>query len=191
MRRFTQVLAVVAVAAMMLGVSSALIAKGGNRNVTNWSILNGTTWIVPKANLAAVSFDSSTQVISKTKDQTVYQITGYRDGYFWGPAAAKVGNGPIVCKSLVGSVTPQGQVMLFFTQTLGNGQTTLLQGFGQMIRKGGEWTMQNQTGTSSMAHWAYMVQSKPGDATWNSLPGVGVSVDTFLSNCPAGPQPAK
>jgi len=181
-------LAIVVVAGMLAGtflVSSA----GGRKKANEWNWLVGTTWIVPKTNLPAVSFDPETQVISKVRDQTVYQITGYRDAYFWGPTASKLGNGEIVCSSLVGSVTPQGEVLLLFTKTVGNSQTILNQGFGQMIRKNGTWTMQNQTGTSTFAHWAYMVQSSPGDATWESLPGVDMSVDEFMSGCPAGPQP--
>jgi hypothetical protein len=191
MRRFVPLLGIIAIAAILLAATGAVVAKRARPNVTDWSTLVGTTWIVPKTNLPAVSFDPETQIITKTRDQTVYQITGYRDGYFWGPTAAKIGNGPIACKSLVGSVTPQGEVLLMFTQQIGNGRTLLNQGFGQMIRKNGEWTMQNQTGTDSMAHWAYMVQSKPGDATWESLPGIGMSVEEFMSGCPAGPQPAK
>lgn len=191
MRRFAPFLVAAALAVMTIAASGVVIARRPNPNVTDWRWIIGTTWIVPKTNLPAVSFDPTTQVISKIKDQTVYQVTGYRDGYFWGPTAAKFGNNPIACKSMVGSITPQGQVMLLFTQTLGNGQTLFNQGFGQMIKQNGEWTMQNQTGTETMAHWAYMVQSKPGDATWTSLPGVGMSVEEFMSGCPAGPQPAK
>jgi hypothetical protein len=191
MRRILPLLMVIALVGMMIGASSAVIARRAKPNVTDWRQLIGTTWIVPKTNLPAASFDASTQIISFEKDQTVYQITGYRDGYFWGPTAAKLGNGPIVCKSMFGSITPQGQVMLLFTQVLQNGQTMLNQGFGQMIKQGNQWTMQNQTGTDSMAHWAYMVQSTPKDSTWRSLPGVGMSVEEFMSGCPAGPQPAK
>ena len=191
MRKTVHLLTVAALAVALIAAAGAVAAKRARPDVTDWSAIVGTTWVVPKTNLPAVSFDPATQIISKTRDQTVYQVTGYRDGYFWGPTAAKLGSGPIVCKSMVGSVTPQGEVLLLFTQQLPNGQTILNQGFGQMIRQNGQWTMQNQTGTDSMAHWAYMVQSKPGDATWESLPGVGMSVEEFMSGCPAGPQPAK
>lgn len=191
MRKAVSLLAVLVLAAALAAAAGAVIARRARQDVTDWSSLAGSTWIVPKTNLPAVSFDPATQVISKTRDQTVYQVTGYRDGYFWGPTAARLGNGPIVCKSMVGSITPQGEVLLLFTQQLGNGQTQLNQGFGQMIRRNGQWTMQNQTGTSTFAHWAYMVQAHPGDAAWESLPGVGMSVDEFMSGCPAGPQPAR
>jgi len=189
MRKLVPLLAAAALAVALIAAAGAVVAKRARPDVTDWSALIGTTWVVPKTNLPAVSFDPATQIISKTRDQTVYQVTGYRDGYFWGPTAAKLGSGPTVCKSMVGSVTPQGEVLLLFTQQLPNGQTMLNQGFGQMIRQNGQWTMQNQTGTDSMAHWAYMVQSSPGDATWESLPGVDMSVDEFMSGCPAGPQP--
>jgi hypothetical protein len=52
--------------------------------------------------------------------------------------------------------------------------------------------MLNQTSVANFAHWAYMIRALPGDANWYSLPGVGVSVPSFLSQCPGtGPQPAK
>ena len=37
-----------------------------------------------------------------------------------------------------------------------------------MVKKGKQWTMENQmstgNGSSLVGHWAYMVQAKPGDA---------------------------
>lgn len=53
-----------------------------------------------------------------------------------------------------------------------------------------QWTMLNQTTAPNFAHWAYMIQSQPGDSNWNALPGVGTSVPLFLAQCPGnGPQP--
>jgi hypothetical protein len=47
--------------------------------------------------------------------------------------------------------------------------------------------MQNQMSTGSpslqVGHWAYMVQSKPDSSSWQSLPGVGVSVEEFMEDC--------
>ncbi|MGI9252452.1 MAG: hypothetical protein ACR2J8_01795 [Thermomicrobiales bacterium] len=187
--RLWRTITVALIAGMLIGGLAMNAASKGKQNPARWSWLVGTTWIVPKTNLPAIAFDANTQIISSATDQTVYQITGYRDGYFWGPTAATFDGGAVGCKSMIGSVTPQGSVYLSFSQTI-NGKTSITQGWGVMLKRGGKWTMQNQTGTTSMAHWAYMVQSQPGDATWNSLPGVGVSVDDFMANCPAGPQPA-
>jgi hypothetical protein len=36
-------------------------------------------------------------------------------------------------------------------------------------------------GPFQVGHWAYMVQTKPGRASWLSLPVAGVSVPQFLS----------
>jgi hypothetical protein len=69
--------------------------------------------------------------------------------------------------------------------SLGNSPTT---GLGRIVKKGGQWTMENQMSTGlgavQIGHWAYMVQTKPGQPSWNSLPGVNVSVEQFLAQCP-------
>lgn len=191
-RKTAQIVTLAAVLAVGVVAGSLLGGPAKARpQDKDWSWLTGTTWIVPPAGLPAVSFDPQTQVLTPIQDQTVYRITGYRDGYFWGPTAVQAGSDPVACRSLIGSVTPQGDLLLLFSETGQNGFTTLLTGWGKMARKGGEWTMLNQTGSVSMAHWAYMVQTRPGEASWESLPSVGIPVDEFLAQCPAGPQPAE
>jgi hypothetical protein len=147
-----------------------------------WKWLANTYWYVPKANLPATIYDPGTGAIIPIRDQTVYHITGYRNGYFWGETVFKFGPSAPSSSSLIGSVTPEGRILLSFHST--SGVTT--QGYGEMTRKRGRWTMENQMFTSSngteIGHWAYMVQTRPGMKSWRSLPFVKVSVPTFLSN---------
>jgi hypothetical protein len=87
---------------------------------------------------------------------------------------------------MFGSVTPEDKVLLTFTTTSTNLSPSITQGYGTMIRKFGQWTMENQMVTSSNAtlqigHWAYMPQTRPGMARWYSLPSADVSVPAFLS----------
>lgn len=70
-----------------------------------WDWLNGTTWYVPKDGLLAYDLNLQTNVLTPLLDQTVYTITSYRNGYVWGYMTTTLGDGPIQCKSLVGSVT--------------------------------------------------------------------------------------
>jgi hypothetical protein len=161
-------------------------------NVTRWDWLTDTYWIVPKSHLPAVLFDPSTQRLAPVSDQTVYHITGYKDGYFWGKNVTQLGPGLVTCASLVGSVTPQGRILLSFTVVNTDGSVSEQQGLGEMVENRGQWTMENQTTAPNFAHWAYMVQSQPGNPSWNALPGVGISVTEFLLHCPRdGPQPVK
>ncbi len=185
-----------AIVAVSFGLSGVLLASPVEARpaVERWSWLAGTYWIVPSPNLPAVLFNPSTQRLAPVSDQTVYHITGYREGYFWGKNVTQLGDNAVSCSSLIGSVTPEGQVLLLFTIDNNDGTVTLQQGVGTMVQKGKkkrkEWTMLNQTGTASFAHWAYMIQSKPGDESWDSLPGVGISVESFLNQCPGdGPRP--
>lgn len=147
-----------------------------------WAWLSDTYWYVPTANLPATIYQSGTGALQLVADQTVFHIKGYKSGYFWGDTVAQFGSGAPSSSALVGSVTPQGRVLLNFTAA--NGTTT--QGHGIMIRKAGQWTMENQmfsiSGTNQIGHWAYMVQTRPGQRSWESLPAVGVSVPTFLAN---------
>lgn len=148
-----------------------------------WSWLADTYWYVPTANLPALIYGPTNGTLVPVQDQTVYHISGYRSGYFWGETVTQLGTGSPLSSSLVGSVTPQGRVLLSFTSTSG----TMTQGYGTMTRKAGQWTMENQmftapSGSLQIGHWAYMVQTRPGLKSWSSLPYVGVSVPTFLGN---------
>jgi hypothetical protein len=147
-----------------------------------WQWLANTYWIVPPKGLPAIIFNTQSGKIAPVLDQTVYHITGYRDGYFWGETVAQYSNfGSPSSAAVIGSVTPEGKLLLNFVAS--DGVTT---GIGSMTYKRGSWTMENQmftgTSTSRIGHWAYMVQVKPGMKAWNNLPFVNVSVPTFLSN---------
>jgi hypothetical protein len=151
-----------------------------------WSWLAHTYWYVPPANLPATLFDSSTGTVSPVSDQTVYEITGYRNGYFWGKTVTQLGSASASSSMLVGSVTPQGDVLLTFTSTEGGSSPSVTQGYGRMRRHRGRWSMENQmftspTETLQIGHWAYMMQTRPGRPSWRSLPGSGLSVPAFLS----------
>lgn len=164
--------------------------------VLDWRWLKGTTWYVPASGLPAYIYLPDENQLVPVSDQTVYMITGYRNGYFWGRTAAMLGSTEISCSSLVGSVTPEGSVYLTFTtfpHTEGSESTV---GIGNMTRKNGKWTMLNQMSTGSasaqVGHWAYMRQTRPGTDSWLSLPGVAMSVPDFMAPCmdaaPATPQ---
>lgn len=160
-----------------------------------WSWLANTYWYVPPANLPAVLFNSSSGTLAPVSDQTVFKITGYRAGYFWGKTVTQLGSGSASCSSLVGSVTPEGRVLLTFTKTSDTSSPSVTEGFGMMVRRNGRWSMENQMFTSpsqslQIGHWAYMTQTRPGLPSWNSLPSSGLSVPAFLSQCDGqGPQP--
>jgi hypothetical protein len=61
-----------------------------------------------------------------------------------------------------------------------------------MVKKNGEWTMVNEMTNvvegGTLSHWAYMVQSEPGDRTWDNLPFAHQSIPDFMSSCPEGPR---
>jgi len=154
--------------------------------VNRWSWLENTYWYVPTRNLPAVLFNSSTGSLTPVSDQTVYHITEYRSGYFRGDCVTQLNSGSASSSTVLGSVTPEGKVLLTFTSTGSSSSPSVTNGYGTMQRKGGGWTMENQmftspTSTLQIGHWAYMVQTRPGLRSWNSLPGSGLSVPQFLS----------
>ena len=184
--RRTPIISLAALVAVTLSSQRAASADGAM--APNWSWLKGTYWVVPTPYLPSLLLNPSTNRLIPAIDQTVYNITDYRNGYFWGKNVAQVGKLPVNCAALVGTITPDGKVLLTFTTVSSSGTASAQQGFGEMVFRNGAWTMLNQTSTASFSPWAYMVQSKPGDATWNSLPGVGMSVPDFLAQCPgSGP----
>jgi hypothetical protein len=160
------------------GVSAAPASALANR----WSFLENTYWTVPAPNLRAYVISSSAPAPLPAIDQTVYHVTHYKDGFFWGVSVTSIDN-KVTCAQMMGSVTPPGRVLLSFVTTDSSGVQSQQVGYGQMAIKGGAWTMLNQTSAISFAHWAYMVQSKPGDSSWHSLPGVHKAVPDFLAQC--------
>jgi hypothetical protein len=162
---------------------------------TDWRWLKDTYWYVPARNLLALTFDAGTETLSPTTDQTVWHITGYTGNYFWGRVVAALKNGPVtntVCQSLVGSVTPEGRVLLTFVPTNPGSQSEVIRASGDMRLAQGRWTVEPQmsSGPSAqrqVAHWAYMTQCLPGDAVCQSLPGLGQSIDSLLAVCPGTP----
>ena len=66
--------------------------------VANWTLLKGTTCYVPTNNLPAYVYTPGNNRLETISDQTVYTITGYRIGYFWGRTATQVGDGEVTCK---------------------------------------------------------------------------------------------
>ena len=155
--------------------------------VLDWRWLEGTTWYVPTSGLPAYLYLAEENQLVPVSDQTVYMITGYRNGFFWGKTAGKLGNSEVSCSSLVGSVTPEGSVYLTFTPFPYAEGSEATVGIGNMTRKAGKWSMLNQMSTGSgsvqVGHWAYMLQTNPGASSWSSLPGVAMSVPDFMAPC--------
>jgi len=151
-----------------------------------WSWLANTYWYVPTSNLPAVLYNSQTGTVTPVSDQTVYHVVSYQNGYFWGDSVTQLGSSSPAPSSMLGSVTPEGKILLTFTQTSGSTSPSITEGYGKMQRKFGQWTMENQMFTSpaetlQIGHWAYMVRTRPGLSSWDSLPSAGVSVPAFLS----------
>lgn len=166
-------------------------------NLSNWSWLQDTYWYVLPENLPALQFDPDDETLNWVVDQTVWHITGYRDGYFWGVSATllvtsadgapKHGAGSTpVCFTMLGSITPEGRVHLTFIPSQASSSRMATIGIGCAVRHRGDWSLEMQMSSGNdtrTAHWAYMTRVRPDDASWESLPGVGLSVPQMLNGC--------
>lgn len=165
----------------------------------DWSFLVGTTWIVPPTDLNAYqlqgagaptsgSSPTAPPTVVQLQDQTVYKITGYANGYFWGIISVTLGIGstgtsPVTaCGTVLSPITPEGGLILGIT----NSQAPFVQNWanGQMVWKSvngvDQWTMENwKVGT--YVHWAHMIQTVPGDLYYSNLPYLGTSVPSVLN----------
>ncbi|MCW5892178.1 MAG: hypothetical protein KIT14_16780 [bacterium] len=173
-------------------VPAASPAKGSAPEGTydKWAWFADTYWIVPEAGIYSIYHPLGTAEFVVARGQTVFHVTDYFNGYFTGTVVVKL-TGALVptCQYMLGQVTPQKRVYLtMYDVATGVVTNTPL---GHMVKKHGRWTMVNQmTGPAAggtLSHWAYMVQSKPGDASFTSLPFAGESIPTFLAGCPPGP----
>src|SRR5918911_708169 len=94
-------------------------------NPSDWSRLQDTYWCVLPENLPALQFDAGDNTLAWVVDQTVWHVTGYRGGYFWGVSATLIrpagGQAPQrgpgyapVCFTMLGTITPEGRIHLTF-----------------------------------------------------------------------------
>jgi len=165
--------------------------SGTSGPYNKWSWLKDTYWIVPPDGIYSVYHAASENRFVVIRGQTVFHITDYFNGYFTGAVVVKITEGLLPnCQYVLGQVTPEGRVyMTMYDSKTG---AVVNNPLGTMVRQGGEWTMVNQMtaptqGESTLSHWAYMVQSLPGDADYQSLPFAEESIPTFMSSCPPGP----
>lgn len=164
------------------------IAKAAAYN--QWSWFKGTYWIVPPNGIYSVYHVERDNSFVVTRGQTVFSITDYFNGYFTGAVVVKITETQATsCQFVLGQVTPEGKVFM----TMYNANTGAVNNYpvGNMVLKDDQWTMVNQMTSpaqgGTLSHWAYMVQSKPGDASYEHLPFVNESIPDFLSSCPPGP----
>ncbi|HVZ53887.1 MAG TPA: hypothetical protein VG986_18105 [Pseudolabrys sp.] len=162
-------------------------------DMVKYSFLGHSQWYVPAETLPAVEMNLATGKVFGVVDQTVWDITGYRYGYFWGRTAAvftrQVGGKPqasLSCATMLGSVTSDGQVYITFVP---KGQKTALaavRGIGSLKPTAHDWRFQMQmsTGTTTLiAHGSYMAQCRAGQACETKLPGSDLSLKQFLAQC--------
>jgi hypothetical protein len=155
-----------------------------------WNTLTGSYWYVPADYLPATQMSASATAPTPMIDQTVWQITGCSQGYFWGNCAAllyETGTQPSSPPNgfrLIGSVTPDGNVQISFMPLDSPlGAAVSVSGWGRMVQQNDAWAfeMQMSSGVTLLTtHWALMEPTQQGDASWNQLPGTNYSVPAFL-----------
>jgi hypothetical protein len=166
-------------------------------NRSDWSWLQDTYWYVLPANLPALQFNPDNNTLDWVIDQTVWHITGYRNGYFWGVSATLIQQGGDetsqqdrdarpVSFTMLGTITPEGKVHLTFIPCMASSSRSATIGLGCAVQHRNNWSLEMQMSSGSgtrTAHWAYMARVQPGDPSWESLPGVGISVPQMLEGC--------
>ena len=159
-----------------------------------WRWLADTYWYVLPTDLPALQLDPDKGALSWLINQTVWHISGYKNGYFWGVTAALLHDagdgmptkGPksrISHLTMLGTVMPDGQVQITFLPSgrISNSPTV---GVGKMVKVEQAWAFEMQMSTdrrdNRVLHWANMVQTQEGDPSWSQLPGLGYSVPEML-----------
>lgn len=183
---------VVALSLMEVACHAQANTKEQNSVYNDWSWFKDSYWIVPEQGIYSIAHNpSNPREFHVLRGQTVFHLTDYFNGYFTGTVVVKLTEALVPsCQYVLGEVTPQGAVYL----TMFDADTGKItnEPIGNMVLVNNSWTMVNtMTGPTnnggSVSHWAYMVLSKPGDATWNNLPFANESIPEFLSACPPGP----
>lgn len=152
--------------------------------------LTSTYWYVRTEYLPALQMSATDTEPTSTIDQTVWQITGSKDGYFWGNCAVLMYDAgttptdPPEGLRLVGSILLDGTVHITFMPINLIGAAISTIGMGKMKETESGWAfeMQMSSGMTELAvHWAFMYETKEGEESWNKLPGTDYSVPDFLA----------
>lgn len=160
-------------------------------NNHDWDWLADTWWYVPTVYLPALEYQpSAEQPYVWLSDQTLWHLEMYRAGYVTGRVWAKLSSNDAEptysCTTLVGSVTPDGNVYFSFVSDSTLGAAMATTGIGRMRQNDSGWAFEMQMGTgvtSLITHWAFMEQCRPNDEAWNQLPGTNQSVPEFVQVC--------
>lgn len=192
-RRLASALVLTFVALGVIAPQAMAADGSGARAYSSWKWFKDTYWIVPQNGIFSVVHSAEKKEFAVLRGQTVFHITDYFNGYWTGSVVVKITGAQVPsCQTVLGQVTPNGQVFM----TMYDATTGLVRNnpVGTMVKVKGEWTMVNQMtspagadGTSTMSHWAYMVQSRKGDRTYDRLPFSGQSIPDFMAACPPGP----
>jgi hypothetical protein len=161
-------------------------------NRTTWNFLENTYWYVTYSDLTALQFSLDDNLLSWEGDQTVWHISGYKNGYFWGVSSSLLFDQVDTSRkrtesprqlALVGTVTAGGHVQISFIRSKLGGDS-ITTGFGQMTTINEQWAFQMQMSTTSgndqLFHWANMMQTKKGEPSWDKLPGISYSVPAMF-----------
>lgn len=176
-----------------LASSTALAQKTPAMAVPEYNFLKNTIWYVPQPTLHAMEMNPRTGAVQMRIDQTVWRITDYRQGYFWGSLVVQLRNlagkpvGNPTCARMMASVTPDGKVLATFVPPVPEGAALAVQANGTLTKGPDDafrFEMQRTSGTQKLlAHASYMVQCKAGDACNAQLPGTDLSLPSFLALC--------
>jgi hypothetical protein len=145
---------------------------------------NNSTWIVPPQTLLSYLYNNG--VVTPASDQTVWVLSTYNQGYFFGESYTAIDNSILSDRFLIGSVTTDGKVLITFYSGTST-STDLVSGVGTLSAKSSgqcSFTMQmnsGQNGVSGLIHWSYMIPVNPGDYYYEHLPGTNMTVPQFLA----------
>lgn len=144
------------------------------------NLIENTTWIVPPQTLLAKNYNLGTT--TSVSDQTVWVINTFDQGYFTGDAYTSINQVPDSHTQMVGSITPQGDVLITFYFT----KNEPVNGIGVFKKICGKHTFIMQMNTSptnfsGISHWSYMISAQLGDFFYEHLPGEDMSVPEFIN----------
>lgn len=148
-------------------------------------LLENSTWIVPPQTLLAFEYTAGTE--TPVEDQTVWIISEYENGYFFGKTYPALNGIPKSIMNMVGTVTPFGDVYITFYPTSGSlSSTDIVTGLGTLtiIDHQYVFVMQmnsSQNNLNGLTHWSYMISVNPNDYFYQHLPSLNLSVPEFIS----------
>lgn len=148
--------------------------------MTYKKLFTNSIWLVPCETLTA--YFTLNDKHQKVLDQTIWVIDQYKDGYLFGTAYTLLDGQPSSKRTLLGSITPKGDVLFsFYSSTITSGQGHFQKSEMKFLMQTNSLESYNGV-TVGVSHWSYMIPITSCDPEYHKVPSTNMSIPEIIKS---------